>query len=264
MIAFSLTGRLGMTLQLDTDPVTGTIDVAPPLCHGGALRASLLMLLADLAAGVPDDIDDPDAWHLTTDFALRTLGPPARGRVTARARSLRRGKTSTSAEVHMVDAQERPVAYSQIGFARRPVGPDDPPKPDLAAAPSRIGGHPLIEVPLTEAAGIQVVDATEGHVSCELTPELRNPAGVMQGAMVSLVAEVAAEELATATHGRTHVVRDLDIRYLMGGREGPVTSSARWLGDPADGWMTVELRDQGRAGRLMTAAMARCTPAPSA
>ena len=54
---------------------------------------------------------------------------------------------------------------------------------------------PFLDKPLREEAGVEVLDASAGVVG-EVVPELLNPAGTLQGAMVALVAEAAAEELA--------------------------------------------------------------------
>src|SRR5690606_14814611 len=87
-----------------------------------------------------------------------------------------------------------------------------------------------------------------GEVSVEVTPELRNPAGALQGAMVALLAECAAEDLATHHSGRPRVVTELDVRFLFQAREGRVRARAEPIGDPAAGVVDVTLvhEDTGR------------------
>ena len=60
-----------------------------------------------------------------------------------------------------------------------------------------------------------------------VTPELRNPAGTLQGAMVALFAEAAAEEMVSARFDMAAVVTELDLRYLAQTAEGPSSRSAR-------------------------------------
>ena len=67
-----------------------------------------------------------------------------------------------------------------------------------------------------------------------MTPELRNPAGTLQGAMVALFAEAAAEEMVSARFDMDAVVTELDLRYLAQTGDGPVRSECALLGDGPD------------------------------
>ena len=95
----------------------------------------------------------------------------------------------------------------------------------------------------------------------DVTPELRNPAGTLQGAMVALVAEAAAEELASARFDLPAVVTDLDLRYLAQTGAGPVQTRCCLLGDGPDAPIQVELFDRS-SDRLTTLVYAR-TDRPS-
>jgi acyl-coenzyme A thioesterase PaaI-like protein len=112
-------------------------------------------------------------------------------------------------------------------------------------------------------AGVVVVDAGRGRVELPLGPASLSPQGVMQGALVALVVEEAALALAEHGDGGPHVVTELDLRYLAGGREGPITSSADWVSDRAGGTLRVVLRDAGRGGRITTAGLARVAKLPA-
>ena len=96
----------------------------------------------------------------------------------------------------------------------------------------------------------------------QVTPELRNPAGTLQGAMVALFAEAAAEELASARFDMDAVVTELDLRYLAQTAEGPVQSVCTLLGDGPDAPIQVELSDRS-SGRLTTLAYARTATIPT-
>jgi hypothetical protein len=65
----------------------------------------------------------------------------------------------------------------------------------------------------------------------------------MQGAMVALVAEAAAEDLVATRAESPVVVTDLDIRYLAQTRDGPVRTKSRLLGDGPDAPVEVALVD---------------------
>jgi acyl-coenzyme A thioesterase PaaI-like protein len=106
----------------------------------------------------------------------------------------------------------------------------DPPKPLVtpAEAPALFQGLGTLDRPLRDEAGVAVIDAAAGVVELEVTPGLHNPAGTLQGAMVALVAEVAAEELVTSRFGVPAVVTDLDL--LLGQADGLVRTRTRLVG----------------------------------
>jgi acyl-coenzyme A thioesterase PaaI-like protein len=96
-------------------------------------------------------------------------------------------------------------------------------------------------------------------VEIDIRPEVCNPAGTLQGAMVALVAEAAAEDLVEMTSGRPSVVSDLDIRYLARTAAGPVRTQSRLLGPGPDDAVEVRLTDLG-TGVLTTLVYARVRP----
>jgi acyl-coenzyme A thioesterase PaaI-like protein len=108
-------------------------------------------------------------------------------------------------------------------------------------------GSRTLDRPLREEAGIVVLDPAAGSLEMPVTPELRNPAGTLQGAMVALFAEAAAEELVSARFDLDAVVTELDLRYIAQTADGPVQSECVLLGD----------------GRLTTLAYARTATIPT-
>ncbi len=258
---FTLPARLGIYCDPASESGRGRLRVFDEQCHEGRVRPSVLMLVADITAGMIGEKEDPECWHFTTDFQLRTTAAPRPDRIEVTAEVLRAGATTLTCQCRFTTPDGTEVGYAQIGFGRFPQRPDDPakhihdpPRPD----------HPDlsdIDRPIAELVGIQVVDAAAGHVEVELTPPLLNPAGIMQGAMVTLVGEVGAETLARHQLGSPHIVADMDIRYLLGGRIGPIYSTCRWVGDPSSGWIVAEIRDLGKGDRLMATMMLRVRPA---
>ena len=231
--------------------------------HHGAVRASVIAFMIDVAAGVVLD-DDPDAWMLTSDMSVRMrpiLAPPS---LSTRTTILRRGRRSATATVDLVTDGREPVATGAIGFATVPRRQTDAPKPQASpdGMPSMFNGSHNLSRPLREEAGIAVLDAMAGVVEMPVTPEVRNPAGTLQGAMVALVAEAAAEEMASARFDVAAVVTELDLRYLAQTGSGPVRSRCRLLGDGPDAPIQVELVDTS-SDRLTTLVYARTAVIPA-
>lgn len=240
----SLPGRFGLTGRLTDDGLELTLHTQPELAHHGVVRASVLAYLADALTGITVD-HDPDVWTLTTDLSVRIRPVPAPERVVATTEVVRRGRRSVTCTVAMTDGDGVPIAFSTVGFATVPRREGDPPKPvftpEIAAA--AFTGERGVTEPLVAAAGIEVVDAAVGVAEVLVTPELRNPAGTMQGAMVALLAEVAAEERAANRADGPVVVTELDLRYLAQAPTGPVRTSTTVLGEGAEDPMEVRLVD---------------------
>ena len=258
----SVPGRFGIGAHVDHDGLHLVLTTQPEVLHHGVVRASVLAYAVDAAAGIAVD-DDPDVWTLTTDLSLRMRPVPAPAVVTASCTLVRRGRRSVTSTFAVVDGEGASVASGAIGFAAVPRREGDPPKPHFppAVAARLFTGQSTLTEPLREAAGIEVIDATAGVVEVAVTPELRNPAGTLQGAMVALVAEVAAEELAATRTASPVVVTDLDLRYLAQTHEGPVRTRSRLLGPAPDDPMEIELIDTS-TDRLTTLVYARATSLP--
>jgi acyl-coenzyme A thioesterase PaaI-like protein len=176
---------------------------------------------------------------------------------------LRQGRRSTTSKVELLTGEGEPIATGAIGFATIARREGDPPKPSLntESAAAIFKGVARLAGPLREVAGIQQLDPANGEVEVAVTQQLRNPAGTLQGAMVALLAEAAAEDLVSTRFDTPCVVTELDLRYLAQAREGPVRSRARLLGDRPDSPVEVELFDTS-ANRVTTHVYARATAVP--
>ena len=256
----SLPARLGTTARLEGDELLVELEPGPAVLHHGVVRTSVLSYLVDCVAGIPLD-RDPDAWTLTTDMTVRARPVPAPDRVTARFRLLRQGRRSATGAVDLHDGDGAVLGTGAIGFARVPRRDDDPPKVHLAVDElvARFAASPVVSEPLRTAAGIEVVDPAAGVVEVPITNALRNPAGTLQGAMVALVAEVAAEEALAPRSACPVVVTDLDLRYLDRTRAGPVRTRTEVIGDGPDAPVVVELVDLS-TDTVTTLAHARARP----
>ena len=255
--------RLGSTALVDERGLVIQIDeVQDELLHHGVIRLSVLAFIVDVSAGVTLDTD-PDAWTFTTDLSLHMQAIPAPKKVTATTTILRRGRRSAHGLVEVVDERQSLVAAGAIGFAHVPRKPDDPAKPVVSPEmlAERFTGRERLTSPLRDEAGIVPLDPANGVVEIAVRPEVCNPAGTLQGAMVALVAESATEDLVGSLTGEPVVVSELDIRYLGQANVGPVRTRSRLLGTRPDDPVEVRLIDTA-TDRLATLVYARATPAP--
>ena len=240
----SVPSRLGVTARLEDSGLVLELRPQPETLHHGMVRASVLSFVIDAVAGIPLD-QDPDVWTLTSDMSVRMLPMPAPERIDATSTVLREGSRSATCRVELTSAHGDPVASGAIGFAKVPRKATDPPKPVVppGQAASIFRGGATLTCALREEAGIEVIDAAGGVVQAHVTPELRNPAGTLQGAMVALLAEAAAEDLVATRFESPVVVTDLDLRYLRKAQIGPVRTRSTLLGNGPDTPVQVELID---------------------
>ena len=255
----SVPGRLGATGLVDDRGLVIELEPHAAVLTHGIVRISVITFIVDVVAGVTLDTD-PDAWTFTTDLSLRMRPVAAPARLSATGRPLREGRRSAQTHLEVVDDEGTAVAIGAIGFARVPRKPDDPPKPVVSreAVAARFSAADRIERPLRDEAEIRSLDPTAGVVELAVRPEGCNPAGTLQGAMVALAVEAAAEDL-LAERGGPAVVTDLDLRYLGQATVGPVRSRCRVLGDGPCPPVEVELVDLA-TDRVTTHAFARGVP----
>lgn len=253
----SVAAKLGVTARVVEGELVLDLTPRPEVLHHGVVRASVLAFLMDVVAGIAID-DDPDVWTLTSDLSVRMRALPAPDRIEARGTALRRGRRSITYRVELRSGADDLVATGAIGFAKVARRDADPRKPRVGPETSRalFSGGGRLARPLRDEAGVEVLDARSGIVQLAVTPELRNPAGTLQGAMVALVAEVAAEELLSTRFESPVVVTDLDVRYLARAPVGPVRSRTRLVGEDLDATVEVELVDTS-VDRVTTLVYAR-------
>lgn len=236
--------RLGTSARFEDGTLIIELRPQSETMHHGIIRASVLAFVIDVAAGIPLD-QDGSVWTLTSDMTVRMRPVPAPLRIDATATILRQGKRSATSLVELISDEGAPIATGAIGFVKVPRRENDPPKPNVPVGqiPVIFRNAATLSRPLREEAGIEVLDAAEGAVQVEVTPALRNPAGTLQGAMVALLAEAAAEDLMASRFGAPVVVTGLDIRYLRQAQVGPVRTRSIPLGTGPDAPVQVELID---------------------
>lgn len=236
---------LGLSGRLSPDGsrMAGTASVAEHLRGpDGSVRPAVLATAADVLAGIPACRATAPRLALTLDIAVRTLARPAGEQVAVDARVLKVGRNTVATEATFTDpATGALVACGYLTFMPSPR-PQDLPPPGLDS----MATTGTLAVPLAEHVGARVTG--DGTAEIDHRPFVTQASGALQGGIVALLAELAAESLA----GRP--VLDLDVRYLATIRRGPGRATAEWRGDDL---VRVEVRDAGADDRLAAVVMAR-------
>jgi uncharacterized protein (TIGR00369 family) len=241
-----------------------SMPIVPAACNdAGHVRAGVLAVLVDvIGGGLAASAASPN-WIATADLTLHVVRAARPGSVVeAQARVLRAGRTTVVIDVVLVDDAARDIGTATMSFS---VLPRRDTNPEISAVrntgPSTMATPDThLRVPIADALGVAVVDAAAGVIDVPVTDWARNSMGAMQGGVVAMVADIAAETAIRAGTAEPLVVSDLQVTYLGFGRVGPVRSRVEVLGiEPGRGAARVELVDQGAEQRLMTIVSAAAT-----
>lgn len=225
--------------------------------HGG-VRAGIVATGVDVVAAVLALRSLSPDWLATADLAVWTRSIEQVGPLVGEARVLRSGATTTVIEVGLVDSgnQSQPVAQSTATFVRikRPQGTD------LEEREEEPGGVTVVDfatpdagldAPFVDLIGYRILDARGGEIELPRSEYTVNSFDSLQGGMVALLIELAAEAAAREASGRPCGVLDLSVRYLAPGPNGPYRTRAEPLRIDRDGaLLRVEVHDIG-ANRCM-------------
>jgi acyl-coenzyme A thioesterase PaaI-like protein len=235
---------IGYTQEISNGVSRGWLQITDELRVPGSsqVRASVLATLSDVWTGALAGMACAPKLALTLDLTARIVGDVGGDRLDIVGKLLKHGRTTIVAETDFRDpVTGAVVALSHATFMASPR-PQDVIGP-LSAA--RSSGNAL-SAPIAEALGAQVL--SPGVVLIERGPYVNQPAGTLQGGVVALLAELAAESL---TGSR---VLELEVRYLSAVRVGPARTSAVAVDEHT---VRVEIRDPGNDDRLTTVVMAR-------
>lgn len=233
-------------MAADGTAAAGEASVGP-LLRGtaGGVRPALLATVADIVGGIPACLATAPRLALTLDIAVRIVTQPESDRVRVAARLLKAGRNTVAVAVDFFDSvSDDLVALSHLTFVPSPR-PEDLAPPTLTGMRTRGS----IAVPLPELVGARVLEP--GVAEIDHRPYVIQGSGALQGGIVALLGELAAESLAGGP------VLDLDTRYLTTVRFGPARATAVAAGDDH---VRVEVRDTGNGDRLAARIMARVDP----
>jgi acyl-coenzyme A thioesterase PaaI-like protein len=237
----------GFTLSEDGLEMVGDAGVTAMLrsTHSGPPRASLLATIADCMAGIPACIVTTPSLAVTLDIAVRMVADHCGDLLDMTGEIVKRGRSTVAGEVRFSDARTSDlVAMSYVTFMASP-------RPQDLAPPLLRGMRTTGSMPVTfpEFVGTRMLSA--GVAEVDLTPFVMQASGSLQGGIVALIGEMAAESLTGSP------VLDLDVRYLSAVRVGPGRATATLLGTDL---VRVEVRDVGGDDRLAALIFARMAP----
>jgi acyl-coenzyme A thioesterase PaaI-like protein len=233
----------------DRSAMVGETMVTSMLRPPGAAtaRPAVLATVADCLAGVPACLLTLPRLALTLDIAVRLASPVTGDRLSVDARVLKAGSRTIATEVTFADAATGQLAAScYLTFTPSPRPQDVAP---AAMGEMRTPGE--LDEPLTDLVGIRTI--RPGVVEIDHRPLVTQDSGTLQGGIVALLGEMAAETLTGLP------VVELDTRYLATVRVGPARTNARRVGESG---VRVEVRDVGNGGRLAALVHARVDERP--
>jgi acyl-coenzyme A thioesterase PaaI-like protein len=252
------------------------IELVSDTCHDarvgridgfGALATSI-----DVLAGVVCGRAVAPDWMATSAMQLHLWQPPGRADH-LRARLLRAGRNVVTIQVDIASrgrGELQAIGAAVLTFARLPrrstnllVASDEPGREE------RIRFDPPDQRPVArfeQLFGCVVLDAAGGVTSTQLTPQLRNSFGALNGGVVAAAIERSAG-CAAGAGGTTSRTVALSVDYLGQATVGPVQSHAVVLDRDAQRstLVRVELCDTGRIDadgslRLMALGHVRVSP----
>jgi acyl-coenzyme A thioesterase PaaI-like protein len=235
---------IGYTQEIKDGVSRGWLQVTDELRAPGSsqVRASVLATMADVWTGALAGMACAPKLALTLDLTARIVGDVGGDRLDIVGTLLKQGRTTIVAETefrHPVTGAVVALSHATFVASPRPqdvIGP---------LSSSRTTGNALSS-PIAEALGAQVL--SPGVVVIERGTYVNQPAGTLQGGVVAVLAELAAETLTGAR------VLELEVRYLSAVRVGPARTSAVALDDHT---VRVEARDVGNHDRVTAVVMAR-------
>ena len=214
--------------------------------ESGTPRPSVLATIADCVAGIPACWVTAPSLAVTLDIAVWTAAERCGDHLSMTGKIVKRGLSTVAGEIRFTDATTTDlVAISYLTFMPSPRPQDQAPP---RATSMRTDGS--MTVPFPEHVGVRV--PCRGTAEVDLVRFTTQAAGTLQGGIVALVAEVAAESLAGTP------VLDLDVRYLNAVRVGPGRATATNVGRDL---VRIEVRDGGSDDRLAALVMARTASA---
>jgi acyl-coenzyme A thioesterase PaaI-like protein len=233
------------------------LTIAPALLDDtGAVRAGVLATIVDMVGGgLSAQVAAPN-WIATADLTLHVVGRATAGVVEASTRVLRAGRTTVVLEVVLRNGDAM-IGLATMTFSVLPRRDGNPVLTfgaDVARRTSLVLPGSGFTAPVLDALGLQVVDAAAGIVDVPVTDYSRNSLGALQGGVVAIAAEVAAERALRGACGTPVTVKDMQLTYLALVRSTLRTSTEVLHASAGFGAAYVDLVDVGGESRRTTTA----------
>jgi uncharacterized protein (TIGR00369 family) len=180
----------------------------------GSVRAGVLAIVVDVIGGGLSAWAAQPNWIATADLTLHLVRGSTGPTVQADARVLRSGRTTVVIEVTLRDTDVFGLATMTFSVLPRR---DSNPTFVADGATSRLtfaNDESGFTDPVTDALGITVVDRARGAIELPVVDYARNSLGSLQGGVVALGIEYAAEQALRVACGAPVTVTDLQVTYL--------------------------------------------------
>jgi uncharacterized protein (TIGR00369 family) len=249
---------LGLDVENRDDGTSAAwLTITPALLDDtGSVRAGVLATIVDMVGGgLSAQVASPN-WIATADLTLHLVGRATSGIVAASTRVLRAGRTTVVLEVLLRNG-DTAIGFATMTFSvlpRRDGNPVITFGADAARLTSLVIPGSGFRAPVLDALGVEVVDAGGGVVDVPVTDYSRNSLGALQGGVVAIAAEVAAEHALRAACGTPVTVKDLQLTYLALVRSSLRTSTQVMHASTDYGSAYVDLVDVGSESRRTTTA----------
>lgn len=212
--------------------VRGFAPSQPGVCApDGSVRTSAVTMMVDVAGAAVAILAASPDWCATADLSYWTVEALRTGPMVCDARLVRAGTGVVVVEADVYDAQGhdddldahpdlaahpavRLAGHARMTFSRIPARASaSAARVDRSGAPTpRQGIHrpeSRFDAPLFDAVGLQVVDAAAGVLECDRSDYIRNSFGTINGGVIGVIAEAAAEQAGQHAAGAPLLVRDL-------------------------------------------------------
>ena len=232
---------MGSHMRLVDGEAECWLVVYPENCHHGMPLGACVVMLADVGCGYVAETASGDDWSFTVDIGVRRR-PAVVGELIGRPVVQRAGRT-VSIDLPLADDTGDASATSVSTFIRLPRREQDPARPDFPIDSMAWASKPEAHLATSLAAR-----PTERGLEVDLRPDLLNPAGILQGGVAALLAELAALRMLEAD-GRALVSTSFDVRYVTMGRVGPFEAVVDPIGPDA---AVVRVLDRGADDAVVT------------
>jgi acyl-coenzyme A thioesterase PaaI-like protein len=226
--------------------------------HPG-MRAGVLLAMIDHVGGLTAGLAAlPDGWVVSTNLSMRTATLSHQGPMRLRTEVLRRGRAAVVVRVRVTDDGAAGALVADAVLTSAVLVPEGGPpqweRPMSMSPPAYAEAPPLGE-------WLAVREVARDALEIDLRDELRNPWGILHGAVVASLVDLAAVHV-VGVEGAAGT--DAVLHFLSPGRVGPVYARAEVCGMRADGNVVrVELHDRGANDRLMSVAVVTVASATS-
>ena len=264
-----ITRDLAPIIERNADGAVILLPVVPELLdRGGRLRAGAAATIVDIIAGEFAIREVLPNWIATSSMSLQFAALPEDGTLRARPKLLRRGKTTVVLEVALDHVEKETfVGLSTISFSILPGRTEFQTRAHWAEEPEPRTTFTLpgsgFRKPLLETLGVRFDPADASILHIDMSPYVVNTLGAIQGGVVAMAIDGAADHYATHVLGGPPCLRSLEIHYLKLAKIGPVRAKVSTIAELQNGLIVrVELRDEGQDDVLLTVASVVLERAP--